>query len=77
MPTVSTCTLNTVRSVKPQQTNPLCIGQRIAYTARSNGVRYAGKVLGRLKGRSGWHVLLDCGETKDVEDAEAWRLVPS
>merc|ERR1719362_1158215 len=49
-------------------------GQRIAYTARSNGVRYPGRLLGRLPHRGGWRVLLDCGDMKEVDDAEGWRL---
>lgn len=54
----------------------ISVGQRITYTARSNGMRYPGRVLGRLSGlRTGWRVLLDCGDSKEVDDKESWRLV--
>jgi len=54
----------------------LSIGQRVAYTARSNGQRYSGTILGRLAGNSGWHIALDVGEKKEVDDKEVWRLTP-
>jgi len=64
-------------AAKSRQAPPVTPGQRIAYTARSNGVRYPGRVVGRLTGRGGWRVVLDCGDMKEVEDAEVWRLAPA
>mmetsp|Transcript_56845 Transcript_56845/g.163186 ORF Transcript_56845/g.163186 Transcript_56845/m.163186 type:complete len:683 (+) Transcript_56845:102-2150(+) len=52
----------------------LAAGLRVAYTARSNGQRYLGVILGRLSSRNGWHIALDVGENKEVDDSEAWRL---
>lgn len=48
-------------------------GQRLFYTARSNGQRYAGVLTGLLPS-GGYRIFLDCGETKVVEENEAWRL---
>lgn len=48
-------------------------GQRLFYTARSNGQRYAGVMTGVLP-TGGYRIFLDCGETKIVEENEAWRL---
>lgn len=60
-----------LQSPKRREITP---GLRVAYTARSNGQPYAGTVMGRLGGRGGWHIVLDVGETKDVDDGEVWRL---
>lgn len=49
-------------------------GQRLFYTARSNGQRYPGVLTGFLPNRPGYRVFLDCGESKEVDEAEAWRL---
>jgi len=49
-------------------------GRRIVYTARSNGHPYPGVVVGTLPGRPGFHLHLDCGEPKDVEEQEVWRI---
>jgi len=70
----SRCVTSDPTTASRQVPSTLQLGQRIAYTARSNGVRYPGRLLGRLPNRGGWRVLLDCGDTKEVDDAEAWRL---
>lgn len=49
-------------------------GDRVRYLARSNGVWYPGVVLGRVAPNRGWSLLLDCGERKDVDDPDAWRI---
>eukprot|EP00930_Biecheleria_cincta_P006871 TRINITY_DN107959_c0_g1_i1.p1 TRINITY_DN107959_c0_g1~~TRINITY_DN107959_c0_g1_i1.p1 ORF type:complete len:736 (-),score=112.57 TRINITY_DN107959_c0_g1_i1:47-2221(-) len=61
----------------PSIASQLQPGRRILYTARSNGLRYPGVVVGCLAGRPGYCLYLDCGEPKEVEEAEAWRIVPS
>jgi len=65
-----------LQSPKRRDDIPLAPGLRVAYTARSNGQRYAGTITGRLLAGTGWHVSLDVGEQKDVDDSEAWRLRP-
>jgi len=40
----------------------------------SNSIWYAGVLVGRLVGSSGWLVSLDCGQTKEVDDCESFRL---
>lgn len=49
-------------------------GQRIKYLARSNGVWYPGVLVGRLPSNTGWSAWLDCGQAKEVDDSEAFRL---
>lgn len=49
------------------------VGHIVAYLARSNNMWYTGQVVGRA-GVS-WQVKLDCGYLKEVDDADAWRLV--
>mmetsp|Transcript_103525 Transcript_103525/g.259553 ORF Transcript_103525/g.259553 Transcript_103525/m.259553 type:complete len:536 (-) Transcript_103525:82-1689(-) len=77
--TVAAATVPT-KGPPPKATIPqvpvFSIGQRVAYTARSNGQRYSGTILGRLAGNTGWQIALDVGEKKDVENKEVWRLTP-
>lgn len=62
-------------------------GQRVTYVARSNGNRYLGVLRSRVQasadrdsggvgGANAWQVVLDCGDIKEVPDAETWRLAP-
>jgi len=50
------------------------LGRRVLYLSRTGGQRFAGMVTGILPGPNGYRLFLDCGETKDVEEAEAWRI---
>jgi len=55
----------------------LSAGQRVMYTARSNGQRYPGRIIGRLGGyATGWRLALDCGDLKEVTDSDSWRIAP-
>jgi hypothetical protein len=49
-------------------------GVRVSYTARSNGMQYAGAVAARSPDGKGWQLNLDCGEAKIVPDSDAWRI---
>eukprot|EP00931_Biecheleriopsis_adriatica_P064190 TRINITY_DN39013_c0_g1_i1.p1 TRINITY_DN39013_c0_g1~~TRINITY_DN39013_c0_g1_i1.p1 ORF type:complete len:761 (-),score=124.38 TRINITY_DN39013_c0_g1_i1:58-2340(-) len=60
--------------IVPAPASALQPGRRILYTARTNGQRYPGVVVGLLGGRPGYRLFLDCGEAKEVEEAECWRI---
>lgn len=51
-------------------------GQAVAYLAKTDKRRYRGKIVSRTSDQKGWRVDLDCGVTKEVTDADIWRLVP-
>jgi serine/threonine protein kinase len=50
----------------------ILVGQRIKYTARSNGVEYHGRVA--AQNAKGVTLALDCGETKEVAADNLWRV---
>jgi len=52
----------------------LAPGMRVKYLARSDSIWYAGVLVGRLAGSSGWLVSLDCGQTKEVDNHNLSRL---
>jgi len=62
----------TSNSISPTKSGSLEAGMRVKYLARSNSIWYAGMLLCRSS--SGWRVSLDCGETKEVDDSESFRL---
>merc|ERR1712136_397892 len=48
-------------------------GQRIKYTAKSNGQEYAGSVV--AKRGNGYVLNLDVGKVKEVDSSDVWRIV--
>jgi hypothetical protein len=51
-------------------------GDAVMYIPRSHNVPHQSVVIGRLPGRDAWQIKLPNGNVKDVEDAEAWRIIP-
>jgi len=49
------------------------VGQRIKYTAKSNGQEYAGSVV--AKRGNGYVLNLDVGKVKEVDSSDVWRIV--
>jgi len=49
------------------------VGQRIKYTAKSNGQEYAGSVV--AKRGTGYVLNLDVGKVKEVDSSDVWRIV--
>merc|ERR1712106_916323 len=50
----------TSSSISATKSGSLAPGMRVKYLARSNSICYAGALVGRLVGSSGWSVRLDC-----------------
>jgi len=51
-------------------------GDAVMYIPRSHNVPHQSVVIGRLPGRDAWQIKLPNGNVKDVDDAEAWRIIP-
>mmetsp|Transcript_100461 Transcript_100461/g.199472 ORF Transcript_100461/g.199472 Transcript_100461/m.199472 type:complete len:576 (+) Transcript_100461:101-1828(+) len=71
---ICTATTSTTTSAVAPPMPCWAVGQRVVYVARTNNQRYAGTIAGRLPSRTGWRISLDVGASKEVPDADVWRL---
>jgi serine/threonine protein kinase len=53
------------------------IGQEVNYEARSHKKTHRATIIGRLASNNGWLLKLERGGTKEVSDADSWRLSPA